>query len=268
MESPGRRIRVPWTVGRMLTAGFAIALIALGVVGAAAWDRIGALMQAQQPLNQSHRVLAGIGKLGALITATDRTQRGYLTDHNAASLQLYEGSSQTLTRLLYLVRRDTADDPQQQSLIAQVRPLLDAATAPGAELGSAREERFNRMNDLVDAMHERENQVLEQRLRAIDESSKRIRLLIVGVSIGTALLVAAVGRRITKQITAAAHEVTDAAGRVIEGDLTRPAQVTGPVELAQMARAVNSSMAAMATARDEALAATAAKSAFLAAMSH
>ena len=52
---------------------------------------------------------------------------------------------------------------------------------------------------------------------------------------------------------------TDAAERVIEGDLTRPAEVSGPAELAQMARAVNSSMTAMAAARDEAVAATAAK---------
>jgi CheY-like chemotaxis protein len=55
---------------------------------------------------------------------------------------------------------------------------------------------------------------------------------------------------------------------VIDGDLTRRAEVAGPEELADMARAVNASMTAMATARDEALAATAAKSAFLATMSH
>ena len=268
MTFPARRNRVRWTVGRMLTAGFAVALVALGVVGAAAYDRIGALIQAQQPLNQSHRVLGGIGKLSDLVNATDRTQRGYLNDHSAASLQLYQGTAQMLAGALAMIQNDTADDPAQQRLIGQIRPLLAEATGPLIAADRQREDRFSRMNDLVNAMHDRENTLLEQRLKAIDESARRVRLLIIGVSVGTALFVAAAGRWITKRITSAAHEVTGAAGRVIEGDLTRPAEVSGPAELAQMARAVNSSMTAMAAARDEAVAATAAKSAFLAAMSH
>jgi signal transduction histidine kinase/CheY-like chemotaxis protein len=258
MTSPGRRNRVRWTVGRMLTAGFAVALVALGVVGAAAYDRIGALMQAQQPLNQAHRVLGGIGKLGDLVNAADRTQRGYLSDHDPASLQLYRETVGLFTRTLGEIQRDTADDPVQQQLIGQIRPLLAAAT----------DDQFNRITDLVDAMHDRENAVLDQRLDAIDDSARNTRLLIIAVSAGTALFVAAAGRWITRRITSAAGEVTDAAERVIVGDLSRPAEVTGPSELAQMARAVNSSMIAMAAARDEAVAATAAKSAFLAAMSH
>jgi signal transduction histidine kinase/DNA-binding response OmpR family regulator len=252
----------------MLTAGFAVALVALGVVGAAAYDRIGALMQAQQPLNQSHRVLGGIGKLSDLVNATDRTQRGYLNDHSAASLQLYQDTSRMLAEALGMIQQDTANDPTQQQLIGRIRPLLQSATAGTPRADRQREDRFSRMNDLVNAMHDRENTLLEQRLRTIDQSARRTRLLIIAVSVGTALFVAAAGRWITKRITSAAHEVTDAAERVIEGDLTRPAEVTGPAELAQMARAVNSSMTAMAGARDEAVAATAAKSAFLAAMSH
>jgi signal transduction histidine kinase/DNA-binding response OmpR family regulator len=263
MTTPARRNGVRWTVGRMLTAGFAVALVALGVVGAAAYARIGALMHAQQPLTRSHRVLGGIGKLGDLVNATDRTQREYLSDHNTASLQLYRDTAGLLDQTLDEVQHDTADDPAQQRLIGRIRPLL-AAPDPGVPA----ENDFNRVTALVDAMHDRENAVLDQHLDAIDESARRTRLLIIAVSVGTALFVAAAGRWITKRITSAAHVVTDAAERVIEGDLTRPAEVTGPAELAQMARAVNSSMAAMATARDEALAATAAKSAFLAAMSH
>lgn len=258
MMTPARRNRVRWTVGRMLTAGFAVALVALGVVGAAAYARIGALMHAQQPLTQAHRVLGGIGKLGDLVNATDRTQREYLSDHNAASLQLYRDTAGLLDQTLDEVRHDTADDPAQQQLIGQIQPLLAAPT----------EDHFNRVAELVSAMHDRENAVLDQHLDAIDESARRTRQLIIAVSVGTALFVAAAGRWITKRITSAAHVVTDAAERVIEGDLTRPAEVTGPSELAQMARAVNSSMTAMASARDEAVAATAAKSAFLAAMSH
>jgi signal transduction histidine kinase/CheY-like chemotaxis protein len=259
MMTPARRTRVRWTVGRMLTAGFAVALVALGVVGAAAYARIGALMNDQQPLNQSHRVLGGIGKLGDLVNATDRTQREYASDRNPASAQLHRDTTALLDRTLDEVQRDTADDPAQQSLIGQIRPLLAASPS---------EDDFNRVTALVDAMHDRESALLDQRLEAIDDSARRTRQLIIAVSVGTALFVAAAGRWITKRITSAAHVVTDAAERVIEGDLTRPAEVTGPEELAQMARAVNSSMTAMATARDEALAATAAKSAFLAAMSH
>src|ERR1700733_5709054 len=182
MTSPARRNRVRWTVGRMLTAGFAVALVALGVVGAAAYGRIGALMRAQEPLSQSHRVLGGIGKLGDLVNGMDRSQRSYLDDHNPASLQLYRDGVGVLTQILDQVQHDTLGDPVQQRLISQVRPLLPDADAPVVP-----NDRFNRITDLVNAMHDRENTLLEQRLQAIDASARNTRLLIIAVSIGTAL---------------------------------------------------------------------------------
>ncbi len=77
-----------------------------------------------------------------------------------------------------------------------------------------------------------------------------------------------VGFVVARSVTVPVRRVTAAALRIDRGDLSQPAQVSGPRELAQMAAAVNRSVETITHARDGALAATAAKSAFLAAMSH
>ncbi|MGX6603540.1 ATP-binding protein [Micromonosporaceae bacterium Da 78-11] len=278
MRSPDRRNGVRWTVGRMLTAGFAVALLALAVVGASAYTRLGALIEAQQPVDRTHIALGSLGKLGDMLYLVDRSQRSYFASRSPAALQLYRDSAAELGRTMDEVDDHTADDPVAQETLVQVRRLLDADEAradldiadprstgpPAAE----RDAQLTRVAALVTSLHDHETSLLFARLDASDASATRTRWLILAVSAGTALFVAAAGRWITRRITSAAHEVTAAADRVIDGDLTRPAEVTGPLELAQMAEAVNASMNAMGTARDEAIAATAAKSAFLAAMSH
>ena len=262
----------------MLTAGFAVALLALVVVGASAYTCLGSLIQAQKPVNRTHIVLGSLGKINDLVYLVDRSRRTYFASRGADTLQLYRDSSATLSRTMAQLDRDVAADPQAQATLAELRGLLDADRAradrdtadprgDGASVAE-RDAQLTRRTDLVTTLRDHETSLLVARLDASDDRATQTRWLIVAVSLGTALFVAAAGRWITLRITSAAHEVTAAAGRVIDGDLTRRAHVTGPVELAQMARAVNASMTAMATARDEAIASTAAKSAFLAAMSH
>jgi len=76
MGEQGERIAW-WTVGRMLSFGFLLALLALAVVGASAYVRIGALMRGQAPLQHSHLLLGEIGRLGDSVNGLDRTARAY-----------------------------------------------------------------------------------------------------------------------------------------------------------------------------------------------
>ncbi len=73
---------------------------------------------------------------------------------------------------------------------------------------------------------------------------------------------------VERLVTVSVERVTAAASGINEGRSSRPAQVSGPREAAQMATAVNSAVQTIAAARDQALSATTATSAFLAAMSH
>jgi signal transduction histidine kinase/CheY-like chemotaxis protein len=265
--------RTGWTVGRMLTVGFLLALFALAVVGASAYVRIGDLMRSQAPLQRSHLLLGEIGRLGDGVNGLDRTARAY-RDSGVPWAQALRNISAGVSGDLAHVRADTRDDPVQQQLLDRLQPLVDAQLVTyrkALDAGRPREVGAVDLADiqtLVSQMHTHEEQRLADRLRDSDDSARQTRSLILWVSLGTAALVALCGRWITRHITKPVRRVTAAAQRVAEGDLSRRAEVSGPQELAQMARAVNASMSGMLAARDEAVAAAASKSAFLATMSH
>jgi signal transduction histidine kinase/DNA-binding NarL/FixJ family response regulator len=257
----------------MLTVGFLLALLALAVVGTSAYVRIGALMQGQEPLQHSHLLLGEIGRLGDAVNGLDRSARGYQRAGSTTWGQALRNSSNAVLDRLSRVRSNSRDDPVHQEFLDQMQPLLDARLAQFERAVTERaasrvDSDMTEVQGLVNAMHAHEEQRLATLLRKSDTSADRTRLLILWVSVTTAALVAFCGRWITQRITSPARQVTAAARRVSAGDLSRRADVTGPQELAEMARAVNASMTAMIAARDEALAAAAAKSAFLATVSH
>ncbi len=120
----------------------------------------------------------------------------------------------------------------------------------------------------MDRMQSEEQRLLDARLAASGEEAMATRDVILHLVLGGALLVAVAGFTVERLVTVPVERVTAAALRIDSGDLSRPARVSGPREIALMAAAVNHSVRTIAAARDQALSATQAKSAFLAAMSH
>ncbi|WP_433306123.1 ATP-binding protein [Actinoplanes sp. CA-030573] len=273
MVRRGERFGDRWTVGRMLAVGFLLALVALAVVGASAYVRIGDLMRSREPLQHSHLLLGEIGRLGDAVNGLDRSARSYHETGSQTWAQALRGASAIVRDRIDDVRDSAAGDPAELRLLDQLQPLVDTRIAQFQQaVAQSRPDRVDAdladVQALISAMHIAEEQRLAEQLHAGDVSARRTRLLILAVSVVTAALVALGGRWITRRITGPAGRVTAVAKRVAEGDLSRRAEVTGPLELAQMARAVNASITAMVAARDEAVAAAAAKSAFLATMSH
>ncbi|WP_030437265.1 ATP-binding protein [Actinoplanes subtropicus] len=272
MGERGERIAW-WTVGRMLSFGFLLALLALAVVGAGAYVRIGDLMRGQAPLQHSDVLLGEIGRLGDRVNGLDRTARDYRDTGNVAWVQALRNISDSVEDDLQHVRTDSRGDDEHQRLLDQLDTILDARVASfRAAVAAGRPKQVNpdlaEAQALISEMHKHEQDRLTEKLHDSDDSARLTRQLIVWVSVATAALVALGGRWITRRITAPVRRVTAAAQALAEGDLSPRAEVSGPRELAQMARAVNVSMTEMLAARDEAVAAAAAKSAFLATMSH
>ncbi|MFI5934582.1 hypothetical protein [Actinoplanes sp. NPDC051494] len=67
---------VRWTVGRMLAAGFLLALAALAVVGTSAYVRIGTLLQDRAPIGDAHRALGEAGKVKDALGTAEHSPPG------------------------------------------------------------------------------------------------------------------------------------------------------------------------------------------------
>ncbi|KUL27746.1 histidine kinase [Actinoplanes awajinensis subsp. mycoplanecinus] len=257
----------------MLSAGFLLALVALAVVGTSAYVRIGILVDGRTPLRHSHDLLGWLGGARDAIKGLDQVTQNYQQPADPGWVVAFHQNVTVVKERLDKLRKQSAEDPDYQEYLARLAPMVDqpvaaiaravadgAATAPGSDMAPAK--------TLVEEMWDHENHRLNDWIDANRDRAEGTRRLILWVSLGTAALVALGARLLTLRITEPARQVTAAAQRVLEGDLSRRAEVTGPQELAVMAQAVNASMTAVLTAHDEAVAATAAKSAFLATMSH
>ncbi|MFG1924278.1 response regulator [Cryptosporangium sp. NPDC048952] len=273
------------TVGRMLAIGFLLAMLALAVIGLSAYVRIGTLLEDRKPVDHSYDVLHRIEVVRQRFLDAERGQRGYVITGRESYLYPYQQAIDQVAADLANLRTTTSDNPRQQQLLdaldlpVQVKLAVMAETVTlrrNAGFEAARSFTVSgqgsaamiQISSGLDAMRAEEVRLLVERQALSRQSALDTRALILWGS-GAAVLVVGIGavwvmRRITRPI----KEVTAAANRITEGDLSRRAEVSGPVELERMGQAVNDSIEAISRARDEAVAAAAAKAAFLATMSH
>src|SRR5690349_20185900 len=78
-----------WTVARLLAAGYLLAIGGLLLVGAAAYVRIGMLLDDRQTVARSHLVATDIELLRAQLRDAERGQRGFVITGNERYLAPY-----------------------------------------------------------------------------------------------------------------------------------------------------------------------------------
>jgi signal transduction histidine kinase/CheY-like chemotaxis protein len=255
------------------------------LVGASSYARIGTLLQDRAPVEVTYEALAAIDDLQSHVQDAERGQRGFIITGHDDYLEPYRRAVDGIDVTAARLRTLTADNPRQQQALDELQaPLHDKLDELAETIQLRREQGFDAARTVVDtdrgaidmariettlnAIQMEERRLLAIRQEASTTSAAVTRRLIAGGSVAGVVLVGLGAWWATRKVIVPVSAVTAAARRVAGGDLSRPAEVSGPVELAQMAIAVNASTAAVVAARDEAMAATAAKSAFLATMSH
>jgi signal transduction histidine kinase len=221
-----------WSARRLLRTGVLFALAAITAVAVTGLVRNNETLQAQTEVRRSSEILGRIGDLREVVAAGPPA--GELAAR-AADLGRLAGP-----------------DPVHRDLLQRITPEAGVTVVLSATDGMWRHERAR----------------LDRHIGEASAVARTNRWLIVWVAALAGLLSLIGGRRLEHHLTGAVEQITAAAGRVRGGDLTRPADVRAPRELAELATVFNSSMTDLARARDEASAASAAGSAFLDAMNH
>jgi signal transduction histidine kinase/CheY-like chemotaxis protein/HPt (histidine-containing phosphotransfer) domain-containing protein len=261
-----------------------LAVAAAVATGVSAYARIDQLRADRDEIDQSYEVRDGIAGLKADIQDAERGQRGYVITGKPLYLAPYTEAIEQIPRSEDKLARLVGEEPGQLRLLNGLRPLIKAKTDELARtVRLRRDEGFSpaqrevssdegarAMGQIVatlEQMDRKEREDLAGRAGSA-ESARRTMQLLVWLTAAVAIFVAAAASFLIRWITKPLRAVTRAADRVAAGDLAVRAPEHGPAEIERMARAVNASTQALVEAKDSAVAAGLAKSAFLATMSH
>jgi signal transduction histidine kinase/CheY-like chemotaxis protein len=289
-DRPGRRLR-GWTVARLLATGYLLAISGLLLVGAAAYERIGVLLASRAQVEANNAVMDDIDRLGSELREAERGQRGYVITGDIAYLAPYTEAMTSIRETMQRLQRSTVPNTDLHSAVFRLRgPVDDKLRELEVTIDLRREEGLEpaqrvvsggrgarymaKIESILDEMREAQRATLAADERRTADAAAATRHLIVGATLGTALLTAAGAWWATRSMSRSIAAVTRAAREVATGEhgalpvLREAARLRGPTEIAEMAEAVGEATLVVLRARDEAMAAVQARSAFLATMSH
>ncbi len=285
VRSVGSRTRLRWTVPRLLALSSVLAVSAVLLVGSSAYLRIGTMLAEREQVEQTFEAVESIEALSVTLKDAQRGQRGYLITGRDYYLEPYRAAVGRVYHDLDALQvvTDDLDDTSGHygtlrlevgSLLREMRTTIELRRTRG--FAAAQEvvttdrgrETMRTIDRQLAELVDQEHVELTALQRRSDSSADDTRLLVLAGMLAGTLLTAGASWWVGRSVTRPVAQVTSAARRLAAGALSEPAEVRGPVELAEMAEAVNASVAVLTRARDEAVAAVAAKAAFLATMSH
>jgi methyl-accepting chemotaxis protein len=118
-----------WTVGKRLVAGFGLSALVLVVVTAVSYQSTNRLIENDAWVKHSHQVRTELLSLLSDMADAETGERGYIITGDPSFLEPYQSSLATIKSTLELVRRLTADNPNQQRRLAALQPEVEAKLA-------------------------------------------------------------------------------------------------------------------------------------------
>ncbi len=115
-----------WTIGRKIGAGFALPLAVLVVIGAAAYRGTTRLIETNQWVTHTHKVLEELQAMLSAVTDSQDELRGYMITGDARFLELFRAGFAPAREGLKRIGELTADNPRQQRRLEALRQAVEA----------------------------------------------------------------------------------------------------------------------------------------------
>lgn len=225
-----------WSVGMKISVGFAIALLSLAAVGAAAYRSTNNLIAAGDWKSHTFVVLDNLRQMLSAMQDAETGQRGFILTGLEDYLDPYNPTEREADKLIEQLRTLTIDNPNQQRRIDQLETLvherfdifkrtIQARRSDGFEtalslvVAGAGKETMENMRKTVAAMVEEENRLLAERDQQVAaDSSRMLSTIAFGIPLAF-LIVGIVAFFVTRNISGPLGAVTVGAGQIAEGDL-------------------------------------------------
>jgi methyl-accepting chemotaxis protein len=245
-----------WNVGTKISVGFALTLVIFFVAGLVSYRSIAEMIVASDARRHSYDVLSKISALQLQLMQLESSPRSYGITGEEVYLQPYEAASASLDDTLGDLRRLVSDNPRQQQRLTRIEPLFRARLDLARETVDARRnggldavvqlvksgrgrQIANDLTPLLAAVEEEENNLLATRTATVDEDAKNAETTLVSAILLAAIVSAAMGFWLARNIAVPLGGLTSVAQRITVGELASEVTVAAdrPDEVGVLSRA-------------------------------
>ncbi|RJF84378.1 methyl-accepting chemotaxis protein [Azospirillum cavernae] len=246
-------------IGRKLLVSFAALILVIGAINATTYGALSTIQTSNGRTTHTYKVIQTVNAVMAAMVDQETGVRGYLVSGDQAFLEPYRSGQRTYDETLAEVKRLTADNPQQQRRLDEIKRLglswRQSVAEPEIALMAKPDSResarameakgvgkgaMDGIRKLVAEVEEAEGALLDhRRVEQSDAFSTGYAAAIGGALLST-LIAAMVGMILNRSITGPIVQMTAAMGRLAAND--RKVEIPGvgrKDEVGAMAEAVD-----------------------------
>lgn len=263
-----------WTVGTKIAAGFAVAMIAIVIIGFTSYRNMTERAVTSRLVEQSHEVIDSVNQALSDLKDAETGQRGFIITGDTRYLEPFDAGSSAIQQTLGTLRTLTRDNPDQQRRLEELQPLVDSKLAelkrtielrrdPANGFDAAVQEvrtdkgkqAMDDIRDLIAEMEKDERDMLQTRSTAETDAARLTRNTILYGSGLTFVVLGLAGFFITRNVADPLKEISFVAERIAAGDLNVNVAANGRGDevgvLARNFNRMSESLLAMAKAAEE-----------------
>ena len=247
-----------WTIGKKLTAVFAVALIIQIVVGVMTYRSIVTMTSDQDMVGHTAEVISALDDMLIAVLDAETGERGYIITGHDAYLAPYKDAATRVNGAIADFRRLTADNPAQQQRLDAFEPLVTVFmaalkknidlrrsggfnAAKAAVMAGAVKNTMAEGRRLITEARAAEDSLATKRAAASHASRDAATVTIVVGGVVAAVFLILAGIFLTRAIARPIRAIAEQLRALAKGgaDLTVRLTATGKDEVGDLARAFN-----------------------------
>lgn len=246
-----------FSIGARIVLGFAIALLALLLLGGLAYRNLESLNSHAISVVHTHGVLQELQRTRTLLAEAQNASRGYALSGDEILRTRFAELSLDLQRSVRALRTQTADNPSQQEHLDQLEPVISDRLKAAQTLIDTRDKTTTQDDPAVLAavrdgrainvtitkittqLGDEENRLLAIREQQAAAAQQLTRASLLYGTLGAFIFVALASLALTRSIRVQLQELLGGAGRLSRGDYAGRVTVRSKDEIGQLAVAFN-----------------------------